>query len=99
MIPRPDPIRLARMNEDGMSLGNSFGHQPEEFECTQPRRVTLATSQDSSVSDTTVSRADQQLWADEGGIPRSVVFKRHDLDFENAIDIEKIDAMLAWNDR
>ena len=82
-----------------MSLGNGFGHQPGESEGPRPQGQMPATPQDSLDSAKGVSRADQQLWADDGAIPRPVVFKRHDLDFENAIDLEKIEAMLAWNDR
>ncbi|MDA1053818.1 MAG: hypothetical protein O3C40_25495 [Planctomycetota bacterium] len=82
-----------------MSLENSFGHQPGELESGHPRRDTLATPAGSSGSAKVVSRADQQIWADDGAIPRPVVFKRHDLDFENAIDIDKIEAMLAWADQ
>jgi len=70
-----------------MSLGKPFDQPPGEFDDTPPRRQMPAT------------RADQQLWADEGANPRIVEFKRHDLDFDNALDIEKIEAMLAWNDR
>jgi hypothetical protein len=38
-----------------------------------------------------------ESWADEGTPQRAVVFERHNFDFENAVDVEKVEAVLAWN--